>query len=1219
MKLKKLEIFGFKSFPEKATIAFPPGVSAVVGPNGCGKSNIVDALRWVMGEQSLKQLRGKDKEDIIFSGTNGKAPVNMAEVSLTLLNDNGSAPEELRDFSEINITRRLYRSGESAYMINRQPCRLKDVHNVFLGSGMGARSYAMIQQGNIGAITDADPDQRRYFVEEAAGVTRYKNRKVEALRKVDATKQNLYRVNDIIKEVFRQMSGLKRQARKAELYKKYQAAILDLDVQLTTHHFAALSSQIDEAEALLNALKDSDIAHSAELKKLDAAVEEIKLKRWQKDQAIAEQKNRKFESQRRIDRAESDLTHLRDEIERLTQEIVGLETVRVSLEEKNEGILFEISQAEQEILQTQSQIEGAQSEVQKEEQVAQEVGRQLSNLNQTLEERKKQLLDLTAREAQYQNVYQHAANTKESLKRRLHQADEQEVTARKRVDELTRQVKSATEVLEEYKTRIQETSGKVTETEIRLQETRKALGEQVKLFHTLELDRKTFRSRYTTLKKMEESFEWYRDGVKAIMLAHEEGKTAAEGAVPPPREAILGLMADILEPRPTYEAAVEAVLGESLQYVLVRDQEAGIEAISYLQTSGGGRSGFVPMANVKQAGGNPENRVDEEKKLLNFVTVKTGFEKAADALLGHVAVAEDMTQAMDISRRNGRYQAIVTKQGDVISPQGIMIGGSKDKLSGILQKKSELKELKEKIAVLDREIEVAGKRQAELEAELREVETLLQQLIEKRNRLQREEMEAEKALYKVGEDLKHARHHLEVVQLEQEQLLGEQNDVDAEMSKFKSALAQIEGEIQQKQADVLEASEQIETVQMDVEEHRQRVVDLKLKQSALTATLENRCAAVRRLKDFQKDAIERLQNLSGDIELKGQKRVSSEQKVQQYEGQLAQMYDITKSIEKELETNEAEYNAISTELKDKDVAISDIQGKREKTLQKIRLVEVELSQKQMKRENIVSRIEDRYQRSFEELRRMHLEKKQETQAARPAEEAAENPEAAPATEMTPETLESELARYRTKVERIGDVNLSAIKEYEQLSERHDFLTAQRDDLNQAVEDLHKVIRKINRITQELFINTLQGINEKLKEVFPRLFQGGSAELVLTEPEKPLESGVEFMIHPPGKKLTRLSLLSGGEKALSAIAFIFSIFLMKPASFCLMDEIDAPLDDANITRFNELLRFIGEKSQIVMITHNKQSMEFADMLFGITMEKKGVSKVVSVNLERQAAA
>ena len=287
MKLKKLEITGFKSFSEKATIEFPPGISAVVGPNGCGKSNVVDAIRWVMGEQSLKQLRGKSKEDIIFSGTNGRPPLNMAEVSLTLGNDNGNAPEELKDFTEINLTRRLYRSGETAYFLNRQPCRLKDIHNVFLGSGLGAKSYAVIQQGNIGAITEASPEERRYFIEEAAGTTRYKNRKTEALRKVQITHQNLLRVNDILAEIKRQMASLKRQARKAEIYNKYQVRIKTLDVHLGILYYDDYTSQIDKTDSLIKELKDADIGHTSELKKLDAAVEEIKLKRWQKNQEIA--------------------------------------------------------------------------------------------------------------------------------------------------------------------------------------------------------------------------------------------------------------------------------------------------------------------------------------------------------------------------------------------------------------------------------------------------------------------------------------------------------------------------------------------------------------------------------------------------------------------------------------------------------------------------------------------------------------------------------------------------------------------------------------------------------------------------------------------------------------------------------------------------------------------------------------------------------------------
>ena len=1206
MKLKKLEITGFKSFPEKASISFPPGISAVVGPNGCGKSNIVDALRWVMGEQSVKQLRGKAMEDVIFAGTNGHSPLNMAEVSLTLLNDNGSAPEELKDFSEINVTRRLYRSGESAYYLNKQPCRLKDVHNLFLGSGMGTRSYAVIQQGNIGAITDADPDQRRYFIEEAAGVTRYKNRKKEALRKVDATKQNLFRVSDIILEVSRQMSGLKRQAKKAEIYKKNQSRIQQLDVFLAAHHFNVLTTQIDEADALLKKLTDSDIAHSAELKKLDAAVEDIKLKRWQKNQLISDKKSQHHETQRRVDRAENDLAYLRKDIERLGQEVYGLESARTDLENNNLSILSEIKQAEQDIATTQAQIDDIKTRHHQEDEVRQEVGRQLSNLKQSMEARKKELLELSSKEAQYQNVYQHATNTKESLKRRLRLADEQEVLAQQKVTEINHQVAQAKDTLTRYQSRIGELNENIKGAESTLNETRDSLGQQVKHYHTLELERKTLQSRYTTLKKMEDNFEWYRDGVRAVMKAQADPATDSNEACPPKDGAILGLMADILEPQPTFEAAVEAVLGEALQYILVRDEQAAMDSIGYLQSTGAGRSGFVPVSTVKPMGNGEANTRMPDKRLLNYVTIKTGFEKVAASLLGHVVVAENLQEALSLYQANGFVKAVVTKQGDVVSTQGVMIGGSQDKLSGILQKKHEIKALKEKIAAMDVELAAAHDRQLELEKALRAAEIELQQLIEKKNTAVQKEIEAEKTLYRLTEDFKHAQHHLEVVRLEQEQLLGEESDVDEEISKFQSALQQMADKIKTKQLEVTEATRQIETVEGDMEEINQRLVDLKLKQTALNAKIENSTGSLRRLKDFQKDAIHRLQQLSEDIAVKKKKRAESEQKVDGYGRQLSEMYDTIKSLEADLETNEAEYDAISSKLKEMDSEISNIQSRREGTLQKIRLLEMEQSQRQIKRETVVTRVEERYHRTFAELKAIYMD-------APPAEDREK------IQALSPEQIEAELAKLRKRIQAIGDVNLGAIKEYEQYKERYDFLVTQRDDLNQAIEDLQRVIRKINRITQEKFMATLHQVNEKLKEVFPKLFSGGTATLVLTDPDKPLESGVEFMIHPPGKKLTRQSLLSGGEKALSAIAFIFSIFLIKPASFCLMDEIDAPLDDANVFRFNELVKTIGDKSQIVMITHNKRSMEFADTLFGITMEKKGISKVVSVNLERQQAA
>ncbi|MFC1488272.1 hypothetical protein ACFL6B_00335 [Thermodesulfobacteriota bacterium] len=411
--------------------------------------------------------------------------------------------------------------------------------------------------------------------------------------------------------------------------------------------------------------------------------------------------------------------------------------------------------------------------------------------------------------------------------------------------------------------------------------------------------------------------------------------------------------------------------------------------------------------------------------------------------------------------------------------------------------------------------------------------------------------------------------------------------------KYNKAVAEIETRIKAAQKQVIETTQRIGAVTSEMEGYNQRVVDLKLQQTSLNARLEHSSNTLRRLKEFQGDSLKQKEQISREIAQKNQKKIASKQNIEKYEQALSDMYADMKRLERELESNEAEYQAIDAKLKDSDNIISDIQSERENTLQKTRLLELEQSQQLVKRENIENRLKERYHKPLFEFR-------------------SEFDEMSNSLNLSIDEMEDELLRFNQKIEKITDVNLGAIKEYEQLKDRLDFLSEQREDLIKAIDDLHKVIKKINRITQKRFIETFDAINEKIGEVFPRLFEGGSAKLALTQPDKPLETGVEFMIHPPGKKLTRMSLLSGGEKALSAIALIFSIFLIKPASFCLMDEIDAPLDDVNIFRFNNLLQMIREKFQLIMITHNKKSMEFADTLFGITMENKGISKIVSVN-------
>ncbi|MBU3949023.1 MAG: chromosome segregation protein SMC [Proteobacteria bacterium] len=1195
MKLKSLEISGFKSFIDKANIEFPAGVCAIVGPNGCGKSNIVDALKWVMGEQSVKQLRGKSMEDVIFAGANGKPQLNMAEVSLTLANDNGSAPEELKDFAEIMLTRRLYRSGESEYYLNKRPCRLKDIHNIFLGSGLGPRSYAVIQQGNIGAIIDAGPQERRVFIEEAAGVTRYNSRKNEALRKVEATNQNLLRVTDIISEINRQMAVLKRQARKAEIFKNLQDRIKKLDTDITIYYFDEYTRLIDETDKILKDLRDADSGHISKLQQLDAIVEDIKFKLTKKNQEISEQKSNVFEIQRNTDRLENDLLHLRNDEKRLVAEVSELESSRTVLNERNEKILSEISNVESQTVSIKDEINKTHAELEAERNASLNSRNRLTEHNRELDACKTNLMNLVAHEARYKNIYQNASTNKENLKRRLKRADEEFVLATKKVSEISNIELKAKEDLESFKRKIDDIVKEEAGYKQQLEEKSKLLGNQIKTVQILDMERNRLRSSYTTLKKMEDNFEWYKDGVKAVMK-HCRASAGPESSV---EGSITELMADIIEPEPSFETATEAALGEYLQYVVVEDQNTCKSLIEFLQENKAGRSGFVPVSSIKKLECEHYKKPDFSKLLINHVSIKPGFQKTVETLIGHVVVAEDITEALHIFNSNGAFQTIVTKTGEIISHNGTIAGGSSDSFSGILAKKNEIKELEKQISDIEHQIENARMSQKSLEAELKSAEIAMQKLKEREYRARQDETEAEKFLYKTSEELKHAKRHHEVIQLEQEQLMGEESDIDEEIAKYNEALSKVENEVSEAREKVNMISGKIETATTELTSYDQKVVDLKLNLTSLNAKFESGNNSLSRLKDFHHDGIRQLEAAEHEIVEKVQKMQTSKQKIAENEQTLAGMYEKAQIISKVLKDNEDDYNTIDVRQKEHDDLISNVKNEREQTLEKLRLLEIEQSQRQVQRENIAKRFEDRYQSILAE--------------ARAGCESLED-----ISQSSVKEMEEELDRSRRKIGDFTDVNLGAIKEYEQLEERFNFLTQQREDLVKAIEDLHKVIRKINKISQERFLETFNEVNKKIGEVFPSLFEGGSANLILTEPDKPLETGVEYMIHPPGKKLTRMSLMSGGEKALSAIAFIFAIFLLKPASFCIMDEIDAPLDESNVYRFNNLLKIIGEKSQIVMITHNKKSMEFADMLFGITMEHMGVSKIVSVNLERQNA-
>lgn len=1187
MKLKKLEICGFKSFYDKAVIDFPLGICAIVGPNGCGKSNIIDALRWIMGETSVKQLRGKVMEDIIFAGAQGKDPMNMAEVALTLDNSEGSAPPEYNDYTEICITRRLYRSGETGYFLNKRPCRLKDIHNIFLGSSMGARSFSVIAQGSIGAITDATPHERRIYIEEAAGVTRYKTRKTEALRKVEQTNQNLLRVQDILTEVERQMGSLKRQAQKAEIYQNYRQRIKLMDISLSYLRYREISRELRELDANLQKLTNSAAEHGTLMSRLDAQLEAMRLRQEQKNEAIERKRTLKFNQQRDVDNLENELRHTKMESERLHGEINDLTQRHVNLNAQNEDLAREIAQIETDSAKIREQITVLRNALNEKESHAQTFSTQNAELTAQLRRAQSSYMDLAAKEAKYKNQFETKHNSRESLKRRLAKTDEEAALARREIETARHKENDAKERLNAHKQRAEELELELRDQRAEIERHRAALRESVKNLQTLEVERGALKSRLNVLAKMETNLEWYKDGAKAVIKRFNEGATG-----------LAAVVADILTAAPPYDTLLETVLEDRLQYFIMQDLNAVRQTLAFLKEGDKGRGGFLARSALKL---NPKFK-SLPNRLLAKVTVKAGFEEIAEAFLGDVVLANDLNAALELMPALNADARVVTLNGEVVYVNGLIVGGHSKDAGGILIKKQELRELSAQMEALETTLEMTRKAQKQIEDDVREAEMLLSEKNGERAYLQNDLLEAEKELYSAGQNLKNALRHLEILELEQEQLMGESQDLEDEISKFKAAIKSLEAEVAAALAESERVNQEIFRLGDSSKALNDEIADLRVNISNTNGELESLQTSLRRLTQFQKDSTARFEALNRELNQKQTRLNEIFAQTATHQERIDKAHAVLAEISRELGQNEDEFNALRNELAQNDEAVGKLAGERAAVRQKMQTLELERAQKQARLENMMLQMQDRYNTPF-----VNLMQEFETNGQKPVD--------AKGAALTVAQIESLLDDLRQKISKITDVNLNAIEDYNQQKERADFLNTQKADLEAALKDLHGLINRINKISQEKFMDIFNNINLKINEVFPKLFNGGSAQLVLMHDENEQEAGVEMLIHPPGKKLTRLSLLSGGEKALSAIAFIFAVFLLKPSSFCLLDEIDAPLDETNVIRFNELLKMIGQKSQILMITHNKYSMSFADMLFGVTMEQKGVTKIVSVNFER----
>lgn len=1196
MKIKQLDIVGFKSFGEKTTVLFPEGISAVVGPNGCGKSNIVDALRWVMGEQSVKQLRGKATEDVIFAGTEKQPPMNMAEVALTMVNDNAGTPEEYRHFPEITVSRRLFRSGESCYFINKRTCRLKDVQDLLLGTGIGPRTYAIIEQGKISSMIDAGPEDRRGFIEEVAGITRYKSRKHEALLKMQRTQRNLVRLGDVISEVGRQRENFKRQAQKAERYKTYQQQIRELDVTIATHLHQTTTTEILKNNLVQQQLGDTESGHKSELAKLDAAVVLIKEQRANKHMAIADQKAKAHELQRTIDKLEGTVDYSKKELQRFAEDRKRLEAEVKEICDKNDGVGEECQKLAQSAQELEQSIRKANEELKKAQEKELVEKSETTRLSQTMETNKNKMIDLARRKASHENVLENTLKQKAASAQRLDQIRKERSDAETELVTLSRGIEGISNQNQTLLSQLKQLESSIQSLEATLKERRQALNEQLRLINGLEAEKQKARSRHGALKKMEDNYEWFKNGVQAIMKKWKSQNPDSNG--------IHCLVADVIEPAATYEDAVEAALGEALQYIIVEDQQHALSAIGFLESQSAGRSGFIPknalrgLADSPLASANAEPTVTNGcQSLLTNLKIKEGYENLVHSLLGHINVSDDLESARATWNRNGVKQVIVTRKGERLCLHGTLFGGSSESAGpGILAKKKEIRFLASQIEALETDIRSAKEIQTQIEAHVTSLEGQLQSSKDSQRKAAQAQMETEKELYRQEEKRKHRSHHLEVLNQETLKIEHEQMDLEKEFIGHQEGLSTLTQEIQRAEQEVARLNSALKEATINLEETHQEAVALRVNLTGLQARKENCTSTLNRLQDFQRERESKLERLKIDIQRKEQDALARQEALKSGEAGLGSLYEELKLMEKILAEGEAEYQKIEKALAENDRALSSLRTAQAETQGKLRQLELAQSERRMRCEHLVSRMQESYN--------YNLESGQEYVVP---------------DDFRHEEAQKELSLCRERIGKIGDVNMTAIEEFEEMDKRYTLLTNQQKDLLEALEALNQVIRKINRTSLKQFELVFNAVNEQLQSVFSRLFEGGSARLELVDPNNALESGVSYLVQPPGKKLTRMSLLSGGEKALCAIALVFSFFLIKPAAFCVLDEIDAPLDDANIDRFNGLLKEIGKLSQIVMVTHSKQAMEMADALFGVTMEHKGLSKLISLNLGKRGTA
>ncbi|MBZ0159979.1 MAG: chromosome segregation protein SMC [bacterium] len=1199
MRLQRLTAFGFKSFAEKVEVTFEPGVTAIVGPNGCGKSNLSDAIRWALGEQSAKLLRGERMDDLIFAGNTERKPLGMAEVSLIFTDNYGSIPTE---FHEVTVTRRLYRSGESEYLLNHTPCRLRDITDLFLDTGFGCEPYALIEQGSIGNIIGAKPSERRLLIEEAAGIMTYKVRKRSALAKLEAAEHNLLRVSDIIQEVERQRNSLKRQANKAERYRAYQDRALELKGFLKF-------SELQQLHQQLTLVQDRTIVAQGEVDSVrattvavEAEQEAIRIRELEQEQARAGSQERLHELRSRLSRDEAELNHLRqmlDESARRKKErqdrsahLQGRHATLTQQEaetgEQEQHLARELQDGRTQLDLKSSELHALEATIAEGARVLETTRRRFVQDAAALADRRNHLTSLRERQRLYGTQRDLAVERKARLEQQNRDLLPLEEAQRAGLEQVA-------ERLMALQTERQELTRQTTE-----EETAREAGKSQ--LDALRDEFAKLSSRLASLIELSQNFEGYADGHRYLLQQKAHSEAGLKG--------LQNSLAELLEVPACYERAIEALLGDALQGLVMQRAEDVQEAIRILTVRGQGRATFLlhpeAVSGQRSAVSGPDGtaaaRLREmlsssgasvEGLALDLIRCAEGDRPLVEALLADGIIVRELSDALTLGASLPSPFAIVTLTGELMTSRGIIAGGPGGS-SGILPRRREIARLQTRVGELHdnlQTVEASWEASCRRSAHFAESLELLNQRL---HELEIERLKAEAAFSHTSVEQRRLLQQIEVLTYEAKSHEEDLRALTEEIRALTDSFLELEERDQATQIEISRFEAEVVTRQQQRDDLIREVGECRVHLTALQGRREILTRSLARIAEELGQVTNELESLEDELAEQQLRESTMEAAVIQIQERLTSL----------VEEEQVAQRLVMTQ----DEARRELSERRQSIDERLRGLKQSLTEKQQAWSDAAIRLAEL--RNTISLLEEALK-----------EEGPHDLEALvmrlSSSGLDVETANAELADLTTRIAELGAVNMAALEEYHELAERHRFLSAQTEDLSSSAQSLRTAISEINQTIQQRFSETLSTVSGHLDRLWSCLIPGGQASLSLAEPEPgDEEPGVEMTVRIPGKRPT-LNLLSGGEKALAALALLLALFHTRPSPFCLLDEVDAPLDDANAERFASLLKEMAATAQFLLITHNKRTMAAADLLYGVTMEEHGVSKLLSLRISRTA--